>query len=81
MARERLDILQEYVLHPSNNIAGCAQIQRPNGKEYYAGFAQVVPVEEDVIALVEDELRTGTTDFHVVRVPIELAAICRLGDL
>ncbi len=73
MTKERLDTLQEIVLDHSDRIVGCAQIQRPDERENYVGFGDVIQVEEDAVALVEDPLRTGRTDFHIVKVPRELA--------
>ena len=81
MAKERLDTLREIVFDHPDRFVGCAQIQKPNGGKYYAGFADGSPVEEEVIALIEDEFRTGTTDFHIVKVPIELTVIPRLRNL
>lgn len=81
MAREKIGILEDIIFDHPGNTVGCARAQEPNGREFYAGFGDVIQVEEDVIALVEDKFRTGRDNFHVVRVPRELAAICRLGNL
>lgn len=72
--RERLGTLQEIVFDHPDRTTGCAQVQTPTGREYYVGFAQVIPVEEEAVALIGDESRMGRPNFHVVKVPPILAA-------
>lgn len=72
MAREKIGILEDIVFDHLENTVGCARAKKPNGREFYAGFGDVIQVEEDTVVLVEDPLRTGGLNFEVVKVPREL---------
>lgn len=75
MPKERLGTLQEIVFDHPDRKTGCAQVQAPTGREYYVGFAQIIPVEEEAVALIGDESRMGRPNFHIVKVPPVLATI------